>query len=146
MTVHEYKYINNDEKRILALKVETNGDKMLVVICHLASGSAADERKKSMLDVMSYTTKYPDHECIICGDFNEDMKVKNKLTQVIHEANVKMPLDFVYTVEKERTSMQYQVNKINVPDVSAKDAILSNKMVIGFKAVNTDWSDHKMVY
>jgi len=74
------------------------------------------------------------------------MKVKNKLTQVIHEANVKMPLDFVYTVEKERTSMQYQVNKINVPDVSAKDAILSNKMVIGFKAVSTDWSDHKMVY
>jgi len=57
VTVHEYKYINNDEKRILALKVETNGDKMLVVICHLASGSAADERKKSMLDVMSYTTK-----------------------------------------------------------------------------------------
>jgi len=53
VTVHEYKYVNNEDKRILALKVETNGDKMLVVICHLASGSAADERKKSMLDIMS---------------------------------------------------------------------------------------------
>lgn len=72
------------------------------------------------------------------GDFNEDMSVRNKLTEVLQKNNMKMPLEFVHTVEKERTSLQYQVNKINLPDVSAKDAILSNKEVVAFKAIKTE--------
>lgn len=60
-------------------------------------------------------------------------------------AGLKMPLEILDTVNKERSSMQYQVDKINKPDVSAKDAIFSNKVKVAYKSIKTEQSDHNMV-
>lgn len=79
------------------------------------------------------------------GDFNTDLKNDKEFTDLLKAGGMLMPLQFMDTVQKERSSMQYQVNKINKVDVSAKDSILANNYVVDYKIFKTRWSDHAIV-
>lgn len=79
------------------------------------------------------------------GDFNTDLKKDSEFTNLLKQGSMILPLQFMDTVKKERSSMQYQVNKINKVDISAKDAILSSACMVDYKSFYTKWSDHHIV-
>jgi len=54
-------------------------------------------------------------------------------------------MDNIYTVDKTRSALQAQVNKMMEQDISMKDVIISNLYPLQYNVCKTYTSDHKFI-
>ena len=62
---------------------------------------------------------------VVMGDFNEDMNDHSQVVAILRSNAFKLG-ELKKTVSKERSSIQYQINKMSKKDYTAKNGIFTN--------------------
>jgi hypothetical protein len=113
---------------------------------HLPSGDQANLRLEKLITALDLTTAKD--KIVILGNFNENLQNENsELIQKLRDKQFHigdLSGENRITTHKERSSLQYQIDKMAVQDNSANCCIFSNYKDIDYKVENQN-SEHRFV-